>query len=464
MRRALAAIAAATSALSPLGTLGCAEPARNGARPDVLLVTVDTLRADHLSSYGFPLETSPRIDAFAADAVVFERAIAGSSATVPSHASILASRYTRGHSVGYGNGESRLEDVATLAGVFREAGYATGAFVSNFLLQRRIGLDRGFDVYDDDLPSAELNRASYFERIAEQTAARALEWLGEVEGEPFFLWVHFQDPHGPYAPPARYRGRFQVPPAPDERPLPVLDDNSGLAGIPVYQALEGMSLPSVYRSRYADEIYYADHSIGALIEAVDARSSPHGAVVLLTADHGESLGEEGRFFVHAVTTPDVAHVPMILRAPGLLPGRRREVAHHVDVMPTLLELADLDAPVGVRGLALGPFLRGEKPIPKRLVYCDIGAELSAYGGDGFVRVLDVRGAWESEGDAGGHGVAPFWARYTWNADGSWALERVGGGLDDEIRGYLRKAIPMAKAQSAGRDFVERLRALGYTED
>ena len=158
MRRALAAIAAAASALSPLGTLGCAEPARDGARPNLLLVTVDTLRADHLSSYGFPLETSPRIDAFAADAVVFERAIAGSSATVPSHASILASRYTRGHSVGYGNGESRLEDVETLAAVFREAGYATGAFVSNFLLQRRIGLDRGFDVYDDDLPSAELNQ------------------------------------------------------------------------------------------------------------------------------------------------------------------------------------------------------------------------------------------------------------------------------------------------------------------
>jgi arylsulfatase A-like enzyme len=457
-------MASAASALSTLGMLGCEEPDRKGAGPDVLLVTVDTLRADHLSSYGFPLETSPRIDAFAAEAVVFERAIAGSSATVPSHASILSSRYTRGHSVGYGNGESRLEDVETLAAVFRGAGYATGAFISNVLLQRRVGLDRGFDVYDDELRTTELNRAEYFERIAEQTTARALEWLGEVEDQPIFLWVHFQDPHGPYAPPARYRGRFRVPPAPDEQPLPVLEDNSGKAGIPAYQELEGTSLPSVYESRYADEIYYADRWIGALIEAVDHRPTPKGAVVLLTADHGESFGEEGRYFVHAVTTPDVAHVPMILRAPDLAPGRRREVVHHVDVMPTLLELAGLDAPPGVRGIALGPLLRDEKPAPDRIVYCDNGSELSAYDSGTFVRVLDVRGAWVDDDDGEGHGIAPFWATYRWNADGAWVVERAGGGLDDEIQEYLRKAIPMRKARSAGSDFVEHLRALGYAEE
>ena len=119
--------------------------------PDLLLITIDTLRADHLGSYGFEVDASPRIDALAESGVVFERALAAASTTAPSHASIMTSRYTREHTIGFRNGSTRLEDRVTLAEVLRAGGYRTGAFVGNLLLKRRIGLDRGFDHYDDTL-------------------------------------------------------------------------------------------------------------------------------------------------------------------------------------------------------------------------------------------------------------------------------------------------------------------------
>jgi arylsulfatase A-like enzyme len=176
-----------------VASIAACVPVRRGDHPNVLLVTVDTLRAGHLSSYGFALETSPHIDALAAESALFERAVAASSSTAPSHASILTSRSVPEHSIGHLNGETRPEGLSTLAEVLREAGYATGAFVSNFML----GFDRGFDHYDDTLPDSEPNRPLIFERRVDATTARALAWLGERNG-PFFLWVHYQDPHGPY--------------------------------------------------------------------------------------------------------------------------------------------------------------------------------------------------------------------------------------------------------------------------
>jgi len=161
-----------------------------------------------------------------------------------------------------------------------------------------------------------LNDVSRRRRGRGGRVGRALGRLWADWGEPVFLWVQFQDPHRPYAAPGAYRGRFRVPRVPGAKPLPVLEDNPGRGGIPAYQALRGVSLPSVYRSRYGDEISYADRWIGERIDTVDARASDAGAVVLPTADHGGSYGEAGRFFAHAATTPEVAHVPMIFRALG----------------------------------------------------------------------------------------------------------------------------------------------------
>jgi arylsulfatase A-like enzyme len=448
-------------ALGALGLVGCGGGSSLEGRPNVLLITIDTLRADHLHSYGFPLETSPNLDALAAESVVFERAIAAASSTAPAHASIMTSKYVREHSVGYLNGGSVLDGSTTIAEVFRGAGYRTAAFVSNDVLQRRTGLDRGFELYDDEL-RRRLPRRMLFERIAEDTTKSALRWLDSIGEEPFFLWVHYIDPHGPYTPPPGFLGRFHLSPAPGEQPLPVLPDVSGYRGIPDYQAIEGLSLPSEYQSRYADEILYADHWLGRLIETVDSISGE--TIVLVTADHGESLGENERYFVHFwSTTPENAHVPMILRAPGLPAERRRELVSHVDVMPTLLELVGLELPANLSGMPLGPHLRQTSRIPDRLVFCDVGRELSAYRGDGFVRLTGAKKAYSAPAGAD-EGLAFRASRYAWDDDDRWSRVASEVPLDEAIRAYAHRVTPMKISRELSPEIRERLRALGYAED
>ena len=447
-----------------LGVVACdAKP----TPPNVVLITVDTLRADYLGSYGFPLDTSPRIDALAAGGVLFERAVAAASTTSPSHASILTSRHTREHSVGFYSGFTVLDGLPTLPELFKDAGYTTAAFVGNINLQKRLGFDRGFDHYDDDLPDAERNRPLQYERIAERTHERLQAWLDEPRDGPFFLWVHYQDPHGPYDAPEGNAGRFSVPMAPGETALPVLANNYGEGGIPKYQALHGLSHPHEYKSRYADEVFYADEYVGRLIDAVDHHASGRDAVILLTADHGEYMGEDNVWFVHtAVSTPQLAHVPLILRAPGLSAERRSDPVGHVDVLPTLLELAGLTPPADARGLALGPFLRDGEPLPPRLVYTDAGDELSAYRTGSFVRVLDLKEAWMKPQPP----LEPSWGAYWWKQDGTWEMI-ADDELEDrrilsdhrEIQEYFRAATPMIQSLPADASQLERLRALGYVE-
>ena len=435
------------------GPIGCSDagPVASPARPDVLLIVVDTLRADHLGSYGYALATSPSIDALAETGVLFERAISGASSTGPSHASLFSSRFTRGHTVGMANGSTRLEGVTTLAEVFRDHGYQTAAFVGNAMLNRRLGFDRGFSLYDDELPTREGAR-SLFERRADATTARAIDWLKQAGAAPVFLWVHYQDPHGPYTPPEGFAGRLPIAPRRGERALSVGPPARG--GLPAYQRLPGVSLPSAYESRYGEEILYADRHIGELIAAFDARSGGTDGVVLLTADHGEAMGEQGHYFAHGLaTTPDQAHVPLILRAPGIQPERRRDVVHHVDVFPTLLELAGIQAPQGLAGIALSRYLRSGEPLPERLVYCDDGEELSAYRGDRFVRVDRQRGERR-------------YAEYRWSEDGGW--KRLPGAESPswrpEIERYLSRETQARPAPPPSPELAEQLRALGYTLD
>ena len=218
---------------------GCGRAMPPDPRPNVLLVVVDTLRADALGVYGGAAGASPEIDGWAEQSVVFERAIAAAPWTAPSHAALFTSRYSREHSVGFATGTTRLTGLPTLAETFRDAGYRTAAFVSNIVLLRRYGWDAGFDRYDDELGAPERGRPEIVERRAEPTARRALDWMEEQGREPFFLWVHLQDPHGPYDPPAAFRERVAVPVDPREPALAPLSGNAGRNGIPRYQALRG---------------------------------------------------------------------------------------------------------------------------------------------------------------------------------------------------------------------------------
>jgi arylsulfatase A-like enzyme/tetratricopeptide (TPR) repeat protein len=306
--------------------------AATAPRPNVLLVTVDTLRADRLGSYGYAAAATPALDALAASGVRFETATAHAPLTAPSHASILTGLTPPRHGV-RDNGQALGPAPATLAKAFQSSGYATGAFVSGFPLDRRFGLLRGFEEYDDRLPHGDdARRASYVERPGPGTTAAALRWIDAVPaGRPWFAWVHYFEPHSPYEPPAVLRARFAAHP-------------------------------------YDGEVAAVDVEVGALLRRLEERGRRSNTVVLVTADHGESLGEHGEethgVFVYEATL----RVPLIVAGPGVSAGVvSRATARGIDLFPTLLDLAGVAVPGGVEGRSLRPALGGAA-LPDAPVY------------------------------------------------------------------------------------------------
>lgn len=426
--------------------------------PDVLLVTIDTLRADWVHAYGFARETTPRIDGLAARGVLFENAIAAATLTAPAHASIMTSRYARQHSVGTLNGETRLDGIETLAERFRAAGYETAAFVGNVVLRRRSGLDRGFDVYDDELVEGEKNRRAYFERTAAETAARALDWLAGRGGKPVFVWLHLQDPHGPYTPPDGYRGVLGEIPLRMTRSLDVLDDNTGRAGIPAYQVLGEERSPSFYAARYGEELLYADHSVGEVADAVERHAGARGSIILVTADHGESMGEQGWFFQHGhATTPDLARVPLVIVAPGAVPRRVSSLVSHVDVAPTLLELAGLAPIEGASGRSLADVVRGAAEPGARAVFSDTDGEAAIYFPD---RMTRIGGALASDRNAPAPRPTQIQS-IEWDDEGIWRTIETDQNDVQQLLQYLETPAPLVAAEAMSPEHIEQLRALGY---
>jgi arylsulfatase len=429
--------------------VACARPAQ---RPDVLLVTIDTLRADALGAFGAGADASPQLDALARQSALFPRALAASASTAPSHASIFTSRFVRGHSVGQRNGSSRLGDVPTLATAFADAGYETAGFVSNIMLRRQQGFDRGFAIYDDALPDSEANR-HVFERVAAQTAAAAQAWLAQPHARPVFVWVHFNDPHGPYSPPREWVRPLPSPAG--EAPLPVLPYLIGLRGIPAYQAVGDERLPSQYRARYAGEVRYLDAELGKLLAAFEARPRGRDAVIALTADHGEAMGEDEIWFCHGyAVTPNLAHVALLVRAPGLPAGSVTGTAHHVDVAPTLLELAGLPPLPGSAGIALGPIARAGGEIPLRTLFVETLGEIGAYRGDRFVR--------QATDPLLGDPLAWAPRESLWRDGDGVEAAAPDPELEDSLRRYAAVRAPLQIIPEALNDADrDRLRALGY---
>jgi arylsulfatase len=335
--------------------------------PNVVLITIDTLRDDHLGCLGHSARTSPNLDAFAREAALFASCVSAAPATVPSIVSLITSRYPSYHSVGTVNGWRAMSlDEPTLAFALAQNGYRTAAFVGNYLLRRKAKLYRGFQVYDDTFNSAELVRGLP-ERTADRTTAYAENWIQTLGSEPFFLWVHYQDPHGPYTPPDSYREQFPpVTVAEDPASLPVTS-NYGYGGIPEYQYLDGKMSPAEYRALYQAEIAFTDEMIGRLIERLKAGGLWENSVVILTADHGEALGEHGFWFCHGQNVmEELIHVPLIVRVPGADQGRRiDELVSLVDVVPTVLDAAGLPDVLECSGLSLLPLINGSASLLAR---------------------------------------------------------------------------------------------------
>lgn len=308
----LRSLRARTISIVALGALCSCSDAEK--RPDVLIVTLDTTRADHLGAYGYGPPTSPRIDALVASGVRFDRAWTHVPLTLPAHATLLTGLLPPELGIHDNGGVGLGSGVPVLTEEFRAHGYATGAFVSASVLNASFGLARGFERYDDEIGARRPPT-----RRAEDTVGAALTWLATQGDRPAFVWVHLYDPHASYDAPEPYRSRFESP--------------------------------------YDAEIAYMDEHVGKLVDAFRARRGD--ALVVATADHGEGLGEHGESghgtLIHAATM----RVPLAFAWTGrIAPSTSAEPVQHVDVAPTILGLLGWKGAIDASGRDLAPLLLG----------------------------------------------------------------------------------------------------------
>lgn len=304
--------------------------------PDVLLVTIDTLRADHLSAYGYGRHTSPTLDRLAEDGALFEVAYAATPATTPSHATLLTSLYPLAHGV-LRNGIALRADVATLPSLLATAGYRTAAFVSSYPVSREFGLARGFAHFDDHLtdpglhpPVQKEDGEHDFARLGEHTVSAALAWRASAPRDvPSFVWVHLFDPHAPYAAPAPYDGAFRR---------------------------DHATLQEQRIDAYDGEILYADAQLDRLLRGYAHDDDRRGLLTIVTSDHGEAFGERGWQGHNRSVFEEEVRIPLVVHWPGVVsPGRRiAEAVHLIDVLPTVLAATGVAASERFAGIDLLP--------------------------------------------------------------------------------------------------------------
>lgn len=345
--------------LSPgLWLNGCAKSAKRKAL-SVILITVDTLRADHLGCYGYPKQTSANIDRFAGEAMLFENCFSHAPVTSSSFASILSGFLP--HETKVFENWPLPAEVETLPQIMQRRGYSTVAVVSNYAIRGAAGWSPGFSIYDDTMTSVELVRHSP-ERIAEDATNRAIELLKKFYKDPLFLWVHYQDPHGPYTPPAPFGEMFYNP---DQKPrnLRVNRSLSGRGGIPSYQRLGGNRDFYYYLSQYDGEIRYWDEHFSRLVEAMKTTGLYDDALIIFSSDHGEDVGQRNYFFSHGENLYNsLMHVPLIIKLGNQLTGRKTHFVQHLDIVPTVFEFIGMEPDRRLRGCDL----LSDKPVSREI--------------------------------------------------------------------------------------------------
>lgn len=301
-------------------------------RPNVLVLTLDTTRADYIGCYGSPDANTPNLDAFARDrAVLFEEAITVAPLTLPAHTSILTGTYPVFHGVHDNDGFYVADDITTIAEILAAAGYTTGAVVGAFPVDSQFNLDQGFATYDDNYQSdwtpgeVEARTASSFgfvERRADQVNRAATRWFEDHLEEPFLLWIHYFDPHQPYDPPTPYN--------------------------------------SMYANRYQGEIAFVDECFGTLVADLDRRGLTDRTIIVVVGDHAEALEEHGEPTHGTYLYDATMRVPLLIAAPQPWVARGQTVTAQVsvvDIVPTLLDLLGLQVPAEVQGRSLAGALR-----------------------------------------------------------------------------------------------------------
>ncbi|MBI5507540.1 MAG: sulfatase [Deltaproteobacteria bacterium] len=331
-------------------------PAGDTAPLGLIVITVDTLRADYLSSYGHARILTPSFDRLASGGILFKQAISQASTTTPSHASIMTSLYLQDHNV-YTNFEAVGDAARTLAEVMAGRGFNTFGIVNmNHLNPEVSNLGQGFETF---VKSGNMRRAG-------PTVDKTLEWLDKNGEQPFFAWIHFTDVHTPYNPPPPY-DRFYYDDDerdPAKRSLAKIWHllPSHMTDHPFFQRwLEGITDSEWVMAQYQGAVTYVDDEFGRLLDRLEQMGLLERTAIVLTADHGESLGEHDIYYTHTGLYEPTIHVPLITYFPGA--GRQgvqvRDVVESVDIMPTVLEYFDIPVPKGAHGRSLWPLIRGE---------------------------------------------------------------------------------------------------------
>jgi arylsulfatase A-like enzyme len=423
-------------------------PAADGESRDgysLILVTVDTLRADHLGCYGYSRDTSPAIDGLAERAILFENAVVSSPFTSPSHASMLTGLYPSGHGV-LTNGYRFDDGNETLQEILRDNGYRTAAFVAaRSVLGRRFGFDQGFELFSEGKES---------QRRAAVVNRELFAWLeGKIPKEKFFAWVHYYDAHCDYSAPKPFFDMFH----PDYTgPI----DPRGKCGKTHYNKMQlDEDDLSYIRALYDGEIRYVDSHVGALLTTLERLGLMQTTIVILTSDHGESLGDRGLIGHNLCLYDYEIRVPLIITHPRLdeVPLRIPQQVALVSLMPTVLEMLGIRHDAALDGRSFWPLVDGRER-PEGFSYSQIAPELlvrrlSSIRGSDWKLILSPEGGQELYSLKNGEELAKL-AEVP-----PQLMTRMKDALEQWIQSQEQRS--RDKTQELSEEVREKLRALGY---
>ena len=431
---------------------------------NVLVITIDTLRPDRLGCYGYNRPTSPRIDEVAAGSVLFEQVVCSSPQTLPSHASIFTGLHPRTHkSISH---ESVLPDeVTTLAEILKERGYRTAAFISSHVLDRKYGLNQGFDRYwqvNEVMRPKQRELAQ--QRGIDPTTNEVLSWLEENGQSKFFAWIHWFHPHRPYAPPLEVRAKFVGD---------YLGDANSSTEFIMKVWRDEVDLPDEdvrYISQlYDGEIAFTDQQVGRVLDALDSLGISGKTIVVITADHGEMLYEHEYYFGHDIALyEECIMIPLIINHPGLgvTPKRLPGLVQSIDIFPTLLGFLGIESLEGTEGKSLEPLVIGAETRTAEYAFSETFPFPEKAMPRHAVRTQSQKLIWREvkEGSLTKHlydlGTDPGEMSDVM-ADGPEAARALDRALHEWIKAEGLHPAPIPTAKEAGR--IQILRSLGYLE-
>jgi len=422
---------------------GCASPAP--PPPSVILIVVDTLRADHLGLYGHTRPTSPALDRWSRDGKVYEFAHSTSPWTLPTFGSLYTGYLPTRHRAGFSkqSGNRLSSSVETLAEHLSQKNFRTGAITNNPFLSASFGLDRGFEIYDHHQGNnKEIRRA-------QDVIDRALAMIDAWRGDSFFLMIHVFDPHLNYDAPDNFKGLFTA-------------DIDSRFTLPIYQLGELRQADTIkemteddqefIRAAYDEEIAYVDSQLGRLQSELSERNLLTNSLIILTSDHGEEFYDHGGFEHGHALWQELIRVPLIIWGPTIGPGRELTAVSLTDVMPTVLDWVGTDIPLGLDGISLLPNLTDAQPLPQRTLI----AESKLYG---HQQAAVIR--WPHKIIFNQTGRKPVhW--FSLNSDKQEKYDLLSE-LSDELGEHLNTELTEQPDEPAtpSAETLERLRSLGY---